>query len=94
MKKVYDVDPYHTSVGFAGKHMMVTTVRGRFREFSGQIEVEDDDPTTAVVHFTINASSLDTATDRRDTHLRSADFFHVEKFPEMTYASTGVERVG
>jgi polyisoprenoid-binding protein YceI len=94
MKQVYDVDPSHTSVEFAGKHMMVTTVRGRFRQFSGQVEVEDDDPTTARVTATINTASLDTAVDQRDNHLRSGDFFDVERYPEMTYVSTGVERIG
>jgi polyisoprenoid-binding protein YceI len=94
MKQVYEVDPYHTSVEFAGKHMMVTTVRGRFREFTGQVEVEDDDPTTAVVRFTIKTASLDTGVDQRDQHLRSADFFDVEKYPEIRYRSTSVERLG
>ena len=94
MKQVYDVDPSHTSVEFAGKHMMVTTVRGRFRQFSGQVEVEDDDPTTVKVTATINTASLDTAVDQRDNHLRSGDFFDVERYPEMTYVSTDVERIG
>jgi polyisoprenoid-binding protein YceI len=94
MKQVYDVDPAHTSIGFAGKHMMVTTVRGRFKEYAGQVETEDDDPTTAVVNVTIKPVSLDTGVEQRDQHLRSADFFDVERFPEMTYTSTKVERVG
>jgi polyisoprenoid-binding protein YceI len=94
MKQVYDVDPAHTSVGFAGKHMMVTTVRGRFKEYAGQVETEDDDPTTGVVNVTIKPVSLDTGVEQRDQHLRSADFFDVERFPEMTYTSTKVERVG
>ena len=94
MKQVYDVDPNHTSLGFAGKHMMVTTVRGRFKNFEGRIEVEDDDPTTAVANLTIKVASIDTGQDQRDQHLRSADFFDVERYPEMTFTSTGVESRG
>jgi polyisoprenoid-binding protein YceI len=94
MKQVYDVDPNHTSLGFAGKHMMVTTVRGRFKDFEGRIEVEDDDPTTAVANLTIKVASIDTGQDQRDQHLRSADFFDVERYPEMTFTTTGVESRG
>jgi polyisoprenoid-binding protein YceI len=94
MKQVYDVDPNHTSLGFAGKHMMVTTVRGRFKDFEGRIDVEDDDPTTAVANLTIKVASIDTGQDQRDQHLRSADFFDVERYPEMTFTSTGVESRG
>jgi polyisoprenoid-binding protein YceI len=94
MKQVYDVDPNHTSLGFTGKHMMVTTVRGRFKDFTGQVEVDDDDPKTALATLTIKVASLDTGQDQRDQHLRSADFFDVERYPEMTVATTGVESRG
>jgi polyisoprenoid-binding protein YceI len=94
MRQVYDLDPNHTTLGFAGKHMMVTTVRGRFKDFTGRVEVEDDDPTTAVVSFDIKVASLDTAQDQRDQHLRSADFFDVERYPDMTFVSTGVQALG
>jgi polyisoprenoid-binding protein YceI len=94
MKQVYDIDPNHTVLGFAGKHMMVTTVRGRFKDFEGDVQVEDDDPTTAVARVTIRPASVDTGQEQRDQHLRSADFFHAERFPEMTFASTGVESRG
>lgn len=94
MKQVYNIDPAHTSIGFAGRHMMVTTVRGRFKEYEGHVVTEDDDPTTAAIHLTIRVASLDTGVDRRDEHLRSADFFDVDRYPEMTFSSTGIERVG
>jgi polyisoprenoid-binding protein YceI len=94
MTQEYELDPNHTTLGFAGKHMMVTTVRGRFNEFRGNVSVEDDDPTTAVVSATIQVASLDTGQTQRDQHLRSGDFFDVERYPEMTFASTGVESRG
>jgi polyisoprenoid-binding protein YceI len=94
MKQVYDVDPNHTSLGFAGKHMMVTTVRGRFKDFTGRVEVEDDDPTTAEARLTVRVASIDTGQDQRDQHLRSADFFDVEHYPEMTFVTTRVESRG
>jgi polyisoprenoid-binding protein YceI len=94
MKQVYNVDPNHTSVEFAAKHMMVTSVRGRFKDFTGQVEVDEENPTDATVTFTINVASLDTGVDQRDQHLRSADFFDVEHHPEMRYASTKVESLG
>jgi polyisoprenoid-binding protein YceI len=94
MKQLYRVDPNHTSLGFAGKHMMVTTVRGQFKDFSGEVEVEDDDPTTARATVTIKVASLDTGVDQRDQHLRSADFFEVERYPEITFVSTAVEPRG
>jgi polyisoprenoid-binding protein YceI len=94
MTQEYELDPNHTTLGFAGKHMMVTTVRGRFNEFRGNVSVEDDDPTTAVVSATIQVASLDTGQTQRDQHLRSGDFFDVERYPEMTFAGTGVESRG
>jgi polyisoprenoid-binding protein YceI len=94
MTQDYELDPNHTTLGFAGKHMMVTTVRGRFNQFRGNVSVEDDDPTTAVVSATVQVASLDTGQTQRDQHLRSGDFFDVERYPEMTFASTGVESRG
>ena len=94
MKITYQIDPAHTSIGFAGKHMMETTVRGRFKEYEGQVVTEDDDPTTAAIHLTIRVASLDTGVDRRDEHLRSADFFDVEKFPAASFRSSKVEDLG
>ncbi len=94
MKQRFDVDPAHTTLGFSAKHMMVTTVRGQFREFTGYVEIENDDPTTAVADFTIKAESLITGQDRRDDHLRSGDFFETEKHPEITFHSTSVTPVG
>jgi polyisoprenoid-binding protein YceI len=87
----WSIDPVHSEVGFAARHMMVSKVRGKFRTFSGQI-VTGDDPLASSVTAEIDLSSIDTGNEQRDAHIRSADFFEVETYPAMTYRSTGVRR--
>ena len=87
----WEIDPAHTLVEFSAKHMMVTTVRGRFSGVKGSIELNDVDPTKSSVTAEIDAGSLDTRTEQRDNHLRSADFLHVEQHPTITFRSTKVE---
>lgn len=94
MTEMFQIDPSHSSIGFAVKHMMVTTVRGRFGEFSGSVELPDGDPTRAQAEFTINAASVDTGVGPRDEHLRSADFFDVANHPELRFRSTRIESLG
>jgi polyisoprenoid-binding protein YceI len=89
----WDIDPAHSSVGFSVRHMMVSKVRGWFREFSGEI-VAADDPTKSTVTATIQVGSIDTRQDQRDAHIRSADFFDAERFPQMTFHSTDVRADG
>ena len=86
------IDPVHSEVGFSVRHLMLSKVRGRFAKFEGRI-VTPDNPLDANVEATIDLSSIDTNNADRDAHLRSADFFDVERHPLMTYRSTGV-RVG
>jgi polyisoprenoid-binding protein YceI len=93
MKATFSIDPAHSRIEFAAKHMMVTTVRGQFTDYTGSVEVDLDDPTSAQGSFTINPASLTTGNDQRDAHLRSADFFDVERYPEITYASRAIERL-
>jgi polyisoprenoid-binding protein YceI len=88
----YTVDPAHSRVGFAVKHLGIATVRGTFDRFDGTLVVGDD-PATASFTATIDAASVDTAEEQRDAHLRSADFFDVERFPTVTFASTRVTPV-
>jgi polyisoprenoid-binding protein YceI len=90
----FTLDAAHSNVGFSVKHMMVTTVRGRFTEYTGEIEVEGDDPTTARGRVTIKTASIDTGIEPRDAHLRSGDFFDSELYPEMTFVGRKVEREG
>jgi polyisoprenoid-binding protein YceI len=86
----YSIDPAHTSVEFAVRHMMISTVKGRFGEVKGTVVIpESGSPTLDV---TIATASVDTRNDQRDTHLRSADFFDVEKHSELRFVSTRAER--
>jgi len=84
------LDATHTAIEFEAKHLMIAKVKGRFAEFEGALTIADD-PTQSSVSVTIKAASIDTRTEQRDDHLRSADFLDVEKYPELTFASTSVE---
>ncbi len=87
----WQIDPAHTAVEFAVKHMMFTTVRGRFKDVKGTIEVDEQNPDRSTVNVEIAAASIDTGVADRDAHLRSADFLDVEKFPTITFRSKRVE---
>jgi polyisoprenoid-binding protein YceI len=84
------LDVTHTAVEFEAKHLMIAKVKGRFAEFEGALTIADD-PTQSSVSVTIKAASIDTRTEQRDDHLRSPDFLEVDKYPELTFVSTGVE---
>ncbi|HMF89935.1 MAG TPA: YceI family protein [Candidatus Angelobacter sp.] len=90
----YKIDPVHSTVGFNVKHMMVSTVHGRFNDFSGQILYDDKDPSKSSVKVTIKAASINTDNTGRDTDLRSPNFLDVDKFPEITFQSKSVEKKG
>jgi polyisoprenoid-binding protein YceI len=85
------IDAAHSEVVFQVRHL-VTKVRGRFREFDGTVQVDEQQPAQSAVNVTIQASSIDTAQPDRDAHLRSADFFAVDQFPTLTFASTAVTK--
>lgn len=91
---IWQLDPAHTLVEFAAKHLMITTVKGRFTDVSGTIHMDEANPAASSVDAVINAGSIDTRTDQRDAHLKSADFLEVERYPEITFKSTNVERAG
>ena len=86
----YAIDPMHTSVEFIGRHLMITKVRGRFREVSGTITV-DEEPERSHVEVELTVASVDSGDRTRDGSLRSPDFFDVEKYPSITFRSTKVE---
>ena len=88
----YDIDPAHSSLEFAAKHAMVTTVRGRFSDFDGVIRIDGANPENSSAEVRIRVDSLDSRSGQRDEHLRSADFFDIERHPEITFTSTRAAR--
>jgi polyisoprenoid-binding protein YceI len=91
---VWQLDPSHTLVEFSAKHMMFTTVRGRFSGVKGNVRLDERDVTRSSVEVEIDAATLDTRVDQRDNHLRSPDFLDVEQYPAITFKSTRVEQAG
>jgi polyisoprenoid-binding protein YceI len=89
----YELDAAHSRLGFVARHAMVTKVRGQFRDVSGTLVLDEDDPSRSTAEVTIQVASLTTAQDQRDEHLRGADFFDVEQYPTITFRSTSAERV-
>ena len=89
----WTIDPSHTEVGFVVRHLMVSKVKGRFSKVEGTITVADD-VLESTVEATVSAASIDTRDENRDNHLRSADFFDVETYPELTFRSTGIRAEG
>ena len=87
-------DPAHTSVHFVARHMMLSKVRGEFQDFTVSLEIDEEHPETASVEARIKTASIDTRDAQRDGHLRSADFFKSDEFPEMVFKSTRVELTG
>ena len=90
----WNIDTVHSGINFSVRHMVVSKVRGRFAKFSGELAIDDDDLTRSSVDVAIDATSIDTGNAQRDTHLRSADFFDVEAFPELRFRSTRIEQRG
>jgi polyisoprenoid-binding protein YceI len=86
----YQLDPVHSRLGFAVRYALVTKVHGRFDSFDGRVHLDASDPTGCSVALTIDATSIRTNNVDRDGHLRSADFFDVERHPTITFQSTGV----
>jgi polyisoprenoid-binding protein YceI len=90
----WNIDPAHSDVGFSAKHMMMTTVRGRFTAVEGTITLDEANPATSTGNFTIRVASLNTGVEQRDGHLRSADFLDAENHPTATFSVTKVEPKG
>jgi len=89
----YAIDKAHSEVSFQVRHLL-TKVRGHFSDFSGTVQLDEQQPERSSVSFTVNVASIDTATTDRDNHLRSEDFFHADKYPTMTFTSTKVAKKG
>ncbi|MDB4906450.1 MAG: hypothetical protein JWO05_1234 [Gemmatimonadetes bacterium] len=91
---LWQVDGAHTHVEFAVKHLMIATVKGRFADVAGTVTVGGDEAKSAVIDVTISAASIDTRSEQRDAHLRSGDFFDVEKYPSLRFTSNAVTPAG
>lgn len=91
MQPRYTIDTAHSAVHFVVRHMVFAKVRGRFDRWSAELALDDQDLAKSHVRVTIDAASVDTGTDKRDEHLRSADFFDVATYPTLSFESTRVE---
>ncbi|MFN8457541.1 MAG: YceI family protein [Anaerolineae bacterium] len=89
----WKIDPSHSQIQFTVRHMMISNVRGRFEDFSGTVEFDENDPTRSTIDMQIDAASINTRDTNRDNHLRSPDFFNVEQYPYLTFKSKRVEKV-
>ena len=87
----WKLDPSHTSVAFSAKHLMFTTVKGRFAEVEGTVVMDGDSPANATVSARIKAASIDTRTEQRDAHLRSPDFLDADGFPLLTFVGKAID---
>jgi polyisoprenoid-binding protein YceI len=90
----WTIDPSHTHAEFAVRHLMISTVKGRFADVQGTVRTDESDPANSQVDVTINVSSIDTREPQRDAHLRSADFFDADNFPQIKFRSTRVSGGG
>jgi polyisoprenoid-binding protein YceI len=90
----WNIDPAHTVAEFKVKHMMIANVKGQFSRVSGLLIRDESNPAHDRVEATIEAASIETRNEQRDGHLKSPDFFHVEKFPTLHFKSTGISVVG
>jgi polyisoprenoid-binding protein YceI len=90
----WNIDAVHSSAEFKVRHMMITNVKGQFTALKGVLTLDEDDAIQSRIEATIDAASINTRDAQRDAHLKSADFFDVEKFPELEFTSTRVTRTG
>jgi polyisoprenoid-binding protein YceI len=94
LASTWDIDPVHSTVEFSVRHMMVTTVKGHFSKIKGSVDLDEKDATKSSVDVIVETGSIDTHEQKRDAHLKSADFFDAAKFPAISFKSTKVEKAG
>ena len=87
VKTKWNIDTTHSEIGFKVKHMMISTVRGHFKDFNATVETENENFNDAEINFTAQTNSINTKNSDRDAHLKSDDFFNAEAYPEMTFKS-------
>src|SRR5580698_1064919 len=86
------IDPTHSELGFKIKHLMISNVSGSFRDFQAEVETKGVDFSTAQINLTAAMESITTSNEQRDAHLKNADFFEADKFPELVFKSTKIEK--
>lgn len=89
-----NIDSAHSNVAFEVKHLMVSTVRGNFAQFSGTIDLNEKEMSRSKVNFIVKTDSINTGNEKRDQHLKGADFFDIQKYPEAKFVSTSVKTLG
>jgi polyisoprenoid-binding protein YceI len=93
-RDTWEFDPVHSSIAFSVRHMVIAKVHGRFGKWAGTLQLDEGAPAASRIEARIDAASVDTNDPQRDAHLRSADFFDVERFPDIRFTSTRIEPVG
>src|SRR5258708_20005005 len=87
----WEIDAIHSHVSFAVRHLMVSTVRGRFNRMRGQIHIDESQPANSWVEAEVDVATVDTQNEQRDAHLRTADFFEADTYPTITFKTTNAE---
>jgi polyisoprenoid-binding protein YceI len=90
---IWTIDPAHSEIQFKVRHLMIANVTGQFNKFTGTVETDGEDITTAKVHFTADIDSISTNNDQRDAHLKSADFFEAEKHPKLIFEGDKLRKI-
>ena len=90
----FQIDAAHSRLGFVARHAMVTKVRGHFGDVTGELHLDQEDPSRSTAEVTARMASINTGNEQRDEHLRGTDFFGVDEYPEMTFRSTKAEQTG
>lgn len=90
----WKIDPAHSHIQFSVRHMMISTVRGEFEKFDGEVNFDQDDPENSTLHIRIDANNINTRENDRDNHLRSPDFLNAEEYPYLIFESKRVEQTG
>lgn len=90
----WTLDTAHSKIGFVVRHMMISKVRGEFKQYTADVKIDPNHLETATINVEVDINSVDTNQNDRDNHLRSADFFNVEEFPKMTFTSTSFKSLG
>ncbi|MGH2609044.1 MAG: YceI family protein [Tepidiformaceae bacterium] len=90
----WQIDPNHANVGFTGKHMLVSKVKGKFQEYEADLDIDEANLANSTAVFRVNVASVESGFDQRDNHLRSVDFFDAEQYPHITFTTREIQSEG